>query len=364
MKDMKKTRSVSTFRPATAVAELCAGRTLCNGGIMPRNPLVYLCSVVGLAIAAPPAAAQGLMVTGYGNVEFLAQEGGIRTFDAHNLNLIVIGQLRGDLFAAGEIEYEHGGEEIGVEYAYLAFTRWKHVNIVAGKFIVPFGSFNVNHPAWINKVPGRPFGFDRVLPATYSDIGVMLRGGLPAGYLSRVTYDVWAVNGLAGDPGGDLRDMRENLIDVDASKFFGGRLGYVARVGLDIGASIHTGKYNDSLDLNVTLFGADAAFQRAGFELKGEFVQATQQAPGGDQDKRGYYAQASYLVVAWLEPTVRFSQMDFPGASPRDLREISLGVSAYPSDLGALRLFFRINKERSAPEVKNNQFIAQFTVGF
>jgi len=324
-------------------------------------------SLTPLALAvllAAPAAGQGLIVTGYANMEYTNTQRGDATFDAHNLNLIVIGKLRGDLFAAGEIEYEHGGEEIALEFAYLAFTRWRYVNIVAGKFILPFGTFNVNHPAWINKVPGRPFGFDRVLPATYSDIGVLVRGAVPAGYLSRVTYDVWAVNGLAGADSGDLRDMRDNLIDVDRDKFVGGRLAYVARMGLDIGASVHTGKYDAANGLRVTFLGVDAAFQRGGFEIRGEFVQATQDVTGGELKKRGYYAQASYLVLPTVEPAVRVSQMDFPGASNRDVREISAGVSIYLSDLAALRLFGRINKERSVTEVDNNQFIAQFTVAF
>jgi hypothetical protein len=68
--------------------------------------------------------------------------------------------------------------------------------------------------------------------------------------------------------------------------------------------------------------------------------------------------------VEWFEPAIRFSQMDFPGATNRDLREVSFGGSLYPSDLGALRVFYRVNKERSVPETKNNQFIVQFTVGF
>ena len=321
---------------------------------------------LGMALSfAPAALGQGLIVTGYASVEYLNQQGSTHTFDAHNLNLILIGKLRGDLFAAGEVEYEHGGDEIALEYGYLAFTRWRYLNIVAGKFIVPFGSFNVNHPTWINKVPGRPFGFDRVLPATYNDVGVMVRGGLPAGYLNRVTYDVWVVNGLAGAPGADLRDMRDNLIDVDKSKSFGGRLAFVARQGFEIGASVLTGTYNDTLGgLGVTLIGADATFQRGGFELKGEIVQAKQDAPGGDLTKSGFYAQTSYLALPWIEPAVRFSQMAFPGASNRDQTEISAGVSLYPSDFGALRLFYRINNERSIPEAKNNLFTAQFTVGF
>jgi len=332
---------------------------------MVRRFRFFTLVLVGLAAAAPPPAeGQGLVVTGYANMEYLNPQGGMQTFDAHNLNLIFIGQLRGDLFAAGEVEYEHGGDEIALEYAYLAFTRWRHVNVVAGKFILPFGTFNVNHPAWINKVPGRPFGFDRVWPATYNEVGLMVRGGLPAGYLSRVTYDVWVVNGLAGADGGDLRGMRDNNVDVDRNKFAGGRVGYVSRAGFDVAASFHTGKYDAASDLAVTFIGVDAAFQKSGFEARGEFVQATQETTGGDLDKTGFYVQASYLVLPTVEPTVRFSQMDFPGAAAEDLQEISIGVSIYPSDIGALRLFGRFNKERTGPEVANNQFIAQFTVGF
>lgn len=323
----------------------------------------------GVAFAAVTLTAvdlqgQGLIVTGYANMEYVNGQGSAQTFDAHNLNLIVLGKLRGDLFAAGEIEYEHGGDEIALEYAYLAFTRWRYVNIVAGKFIVPFGTFNVNHPAWINKVPGRPFGFDRVMPATYSDVGVLVRGALPAGYLSRITYDAWVVNGLAGVDGDDLRGMRDNNVDVDRNKFAGGRLGYVSNIGFDVGGSFHTGKYDAVADLAVTFIGADAAFQKGGLELRGEFIQATQESSGGDLKKNGWYVQAAYLVLPTVEPAVRFSQMEFPGASNRDVREISVGVSIYPSDFGALRLFGRFNTERSLPEVDNNQFIAQFTVGF
>ncbi|HEU5262784.1 MAG TPA: hypothetical protein VFU41_15295, partial [Gemmatimonadales bacterium] len=287
-------------------------------------------------------------------------QGGIQTFDAHNLNVIIVGKLRGDLFAAAELEYEHGGEEIALEFAYLAFTRWRYVNIVAGKFIVPFGNFNVSHPAWISKVPGRPFGFDNVFPATYEDIGLMLRGGLPAGYLSRVTYDVWVVNGLAGADGADVRDLRDNLVDVDRNKFVGGRLGFVARMGLDVGASINTGRYDSANDLTITLFGADARYERSGFEIRGEFVQANQDATAGQIKKRGGYGQLAYLARRTIEPTVRVSQKNFPG----EVREYSAGFSVYPSDLAALRLFYRVNEELGRAETRNNLFTAQFTVAF
>jgi len=327
----------------------------------PKGTCFLACLSLGLAtVLAAPAAGQGLIVTGYGSMEYLNPQDGIQTFDAHNLNVIIVGKLRGDLFAAAELEYEHGGEEIALEFAYLAFTRWRYVNIVAGKFIIPFGNFNVSHPAWISKVPGRPFGFDNVFPATYEDIGLMLRGGLPAGYLSRVTYDVWVVNGLAGADGADVRNLRDNLVDVDRNKFVGGRLGFVARMGLDVGASINTGRYDPANDLTITMFGADARYERRGFEIRGEFVQTNQDATAGQIKKRGGYGQLAYLVRRTIEPTVRVSQKNFPS----EVREYSVGFSVYPSDLGALRLFYRVNEELGRAEIRNNLFTAQFTVAF
>jgi hypothetical protein len=158
--------------------------------------------------------------------------------------------------------------------------------------------------------------------------------------------------------------MRDQNIDVNGSKFLGGRIGFAGPIGMDLGASLHTGIYNEDEELRVTLLGVDARFEYRGFELKGEFVQATQQTSADDLKKRGVYLQAAYLPVAWFEPAIRFSQMEFPGASNRDLRELSFGGSLYPSDLGALRVFYRVNKERSVTETENNQFIVQFTVAF
>jgi hypothetical protein len=117
------------------------------------------------------------------------------------------------------------------------------------------------------------------MPVTYSDVGVMVRGGVPTGYLSRITYDAWVVNGLSGDPGDDLRDMRDHNIDVNGSKFLGGRIGLAGPIGMDLGASLHTGIYNEDDELRVTLIGIDARFEHRGFELKGEFVQATRRRP-------------------------------------------------------------------------------------
>jgi hypothetical protein len=325
-------------------------------------------------IAAPPLLAQGLIVSGYANEEFVWERTvpKTHTFDAHNFNLILLGQLRGDVFAAAEIETEHAGEEIALEYGYLAFTRWPYANIVAGKFLVPFGRFNQDlHPGWINRIPGRPLPNDAVFPVDYGDVGVMVRGAAAAGTAGRFTYDVWGVNGLAGDPGVSIRDMRDNREDVDNNIALGARAGFVSTLGFDVGASAYNGVYCDSAcsggaDLNLRIFGLDATYHRGPMEVRGEWMQAVQDtASAGDVTKSGFYVQGSYAIMPTVEPAVRFSQVNFPGVTG-DTRRISMGFSLYPSDAAALRIFYNINKHfgSGVTDPKDDQFIVQFTVGF
>lgn len=322
-------------------------------------------------VAPSTMLAQGLFVSGYGVEEFKWNQtdpsGHTNTFDAHNFNLIVLGQLRGDVFAAAEIEVEHAGEEIGFEYGYLAFTRWPVANIVVGKFLVPFGRFNQDlHPAWINKIPGRPLPNDAVFPVDYGDVGVMVRGAAPVRTLGRVTYDIWATNGLAGEPGSSIRDMRDNREDVDNKVAVGTRLGLVTDQGFDIGASVYSGTYNDSAGLNLTILGADAAYRRGAFEVRGEWMAAKQDtSASSDVTKSGFYLQGSYALRPAVEVAARYSQVFFPGVS-EDMARTSLGISLHPSDAAAFRLAYNINRETGSGvmQVRNNSFIAQFTVGF
>lgn len=332
----------------------------------------FWAAMAACGFATPPTVlAQGLIVSGYASQEFEWSQkdptGSKNTFDAQNFNLIVLGQLGGDVFAAAEVEYEHAGEEIAFEYGYLAFTRWPFANIVAGKFLVPFGRFNADlHPAWINKIPGRPLPNNAILPVGYGDVGLMVRGAAAAGVAGRFTYDVWGVNGLAGDPGAGIRGMRDNFEDVDNNVALGTRLGFVSRLGFDVGASAYNGIYNDSLDLNLRILGVDARYGRGPFELRGEWMSALQDTSStGDVTKSGFYLLGSYAVIRTVEAAVRYSQVDFPAESG-DQARISVGVNLYPSDAAAFRFAYNIDRETGTgvTQVRNNSFIAQFTVSF
>lgn len=342
------------------------------------KPLIPAALLVAIATLPHSASAQGLMITGYADFEASAAALGSDDaqfyFDNHHFNLIAVGRLIEDVFAAAEIEYEHAGEEVALEYGYISYTGFSNLTISAGKFIVPFGRFNKDlHPTWINKMPDRPHGFNNILPQTYNDVGVWLSGGLPVGQSgSRVVFDAYVVNGLLGADSADIRTMRDNDREGlsgggrDDQKSFGGRLGIeLGAPAVDLGASIYRGNYLDDPDVNRTLalYGADAAFHYRGLELRAEGVLADQDVTGGSLTKKGGYVQGAYLIQARFEPVVRFSLRDMPGES-RDARRLSLGGNFYVSPNAAVRIAYHVNSEKSGFESDNNQLIVQWSMAF
>lgn len=339
------------------------------------------CALALLFLGVPePGSAQGLMLTGYADLETHVEKLGSGNkefyFDNYHFNVIALGRLTASLFAAAEVEYEHAGEEIALEYGYVAYTGLPDVTVAAGKFIVPFGRFNKDlHPTWINKVIGRPYGFGNVFPQTYSDVGLWVAGAKAVNPESRVVFDLFAVNGLLGEEGDDIRGMRDNDRERlpgggrNDNKALGGRLGLeLPFQGLDLGGSLYTGDYAevDGRSLNLLMVGVDGSFQRAGFVLRGEFVRAVQEMTKDDLIKLGGYVQATYLVTPRFEPGVQFSAQDMPavkGIQSNDLTRIAVGASFYLSSAAAIRVYYHINREEAGKK-DDNALLAQFAISF
>ena len=340
--------------------------------------LALLAAVTALLFArGQPLRAQGLTVTGYAdleaNVEKLGSTNKEFYFDNYHVNLIMLGRITGNLFAAVEVEYEHAGDEIALEYGYLGYTGLKDVRIFAGKFIVPFGRFNKDlHPTPIKKIPFRPHGFADILPQTYNDVGVWVSAAKAINDDNRIVLDGFIVNGLLGDDGAGIRSLRDNDRERadfgrDDNKAVGGRVGLeMPFVGLDLGGSVYTGKYAESsegLGLDLTLLGIDAAYRKAGFTLRGELVRASQEASAEDMTKTGGYLEASYMINGRVEPVLQYSAQNMPVASA-DLSRLAFGVGFVISPASTVRLAYAVNREKSGFESDNNAIVAQFNVMF
>lgn len=342
---------------------------------------------ISLMLLPQPVHAQGLFITGYADFEVSVTnpDGDGNSdffFDNHHFNLIMIGKLFEDLFAAVEVEYEHAGEEIALEYGYFGYTGIPNVRIMAGKFIVPFGRFNKDlHPTFINKMPDRPHGFNEVLPQTYNDVGLWISGTSPSSETgARFVFDAFLVNGLMGDDGGSIRGGRDNdrerrTGERDDNKAVGGRLGAeFAPQGVDFGVSAYHGNFSNdaAVKLALTLLGVDFAFRRSGFELRGEVVTARQEVTTDPTDpavttlgdplrKSGGYGQVAYFLTPKIEPVVRFSMREFPDDGD-DLRRLSFGLNVHITAASSARFAYHLNMEKSGFGSDNNAIILQWNV--
>ena len=333
--------------------------------------------VLAVLAAAPEAHAQLLKLTGYADLEWIATETNNpddewhHFFDNHHFNLIALAWVTDDLSGGIEVEYEHAGEEIALEYGYISYVGIPHLRLVGGKFIVPFNRWNRDvHPTFISKMPDRPIVYNNVFPSTYSDVGFLASGAGAVGNGSRIMYDVYVINGLKGaEDEKNFRNLTGNdreRPDRDDNKAVGGRLG-IELPQAGFGISAYRGDYakSETDGLGMTFLGLDGDFHWQGLEVRGEYVRASQDLTTGDQNERsGYYLQAAYATAANLEPVVRFSSIDFEEASG-DAQELGIGVNYFISASGTLRFAYYFEMEEDEEfEKDNDKFLTQFVVVF
>lgn len=289
----------------------------------------------------------GLSIGGYG-------ENRIRTFhdtdddDRDN----VYDQLRAVLYVGykfndnwvlnSEIEYEHGGNEVGVEFLTIDYLWRDELNFRAGNLLVPMGFVNEIHE------PNFFFGAERpevertILPSTWHENGAGVWGRLA----DRIEYRFYAINGFDGQAftSSGLRSGRQAGAEAIANDFaFVGRVDVDLVTGLSVGGSVYTGQSGqeqtsdasgterDVPDAHTTVYELHAEYKAYGASLRGLFTEAFIDEAGRlsrvlakgttasiAQQMRGWYLEAAYNVAPLflesprmsLEPFFRFERYD------------------------------------------------------
>ncbi|HEX7050485.1 MAG TPA: hypothetical protein VF188_09815 [Longimicrobiales bacterium] len=261
---------------------------------------------------------QGTAVGGYVDLEFEAEpEEGEVSFEQKRFIPFLFAEITDRVHFGAEIEFEEGGEEVGVEFAAMDVALKDWLNVRGGLVLSPLGKFNLIHDSPVNDLTARPLVDQRVIPTTLSEAGIGLFGTLYPSDLSVLTYEAYLVNGfdqgIVFDDDGTLRlrpDLPSGRVgaeeDNNANKAVVARIAYSPILGLEVGGSIHTGVYapgddavRDALGLvgdeRLTILALDGIFSRGPFELLGEFARASMDVPAAlPEVQQGYYVQGNY----------------------------------------------------------------------
>ena len=333
-----------------------------------------------------------------------AREEGISegfSFEARRFNLFVYSSVSETVKLTSELEFEHGTEEIKLETALIDILLHTSINFRAGILLSPIGKFNIAHDSPRYNIIERPLVSTQIIPATLSEAGVGFFGALYPTQFDRVTYEVYATNGLGdGVVGGSGAGTRISAgksaeafqEDNNGRSAFTGRLALNPRFGGEFGLSFHTGAYNTfkvegdviAEKRNLTILAIDAEYKWKGVYLRGEAAIANIDVPEdlldifGEQQK-GFYSEIGLLLMrrsflnfteAELTLVSRYDYVDLNtgnfNATGQDIgdsnKRLTLGLSFRPSSETSVRLsYFRQWQRDPFNNLKNSANI-QFGV--
>ncbi len=184
-----------------------------------------------------------------------------------------------------EVEFEHAGGTLELEYAALDFDLSDHLTATTGALLVPLGMLNEYHEPTLFWSVERPEVERVVIPTTWQELGFGIKTRFLEERLKYRAYIVQAVDagkfsGATGIRGGRGLGGRQ----TNASDFaFVHRAEYAPDVGgdfdLDLGASHYLApeanhEQRDTQGVGVRMYEADARVRTLGFDLRGTYALA------------------------------------------------------------------------------------------
>jgi hypothetical protein len=346
---------------------------------------------------------------GYMDHELTFTENGEHTFDQHRLIPFIYSDVSDRVKFATEIEIEHGGPqgsggvqgksgEIKIEFATIDFLMADWLNFRGGIILSPLGKFNLVHDSPLQDLTERPMVSRRIIPTTLSESGMGFFGTFYPSELSKLTYEIYAVNGFSAEDEGVvtkggisfIRDSRGSQKDNNNRNFaFVGRVAYSPFLGLEIGLSAHTGNIDEHSSNRMTIKAVDWTYQRGAFELVGEYAHSSIErdgnfdadTPNSDKyngDMWGYYVEPRYHFMPQLlkdiAPTfftdnstftavARLGGLDInnpiPGSADRRQTRLTTGVNFRYTEDTVFKAEYQMNWEndRTRSETSNNSLV-------
>ena len=335
-----------------------------------------------------------MVVAGYGSATFDASpDSDFRNGFTASFSPVFLSSVGKNMLFEAELEFGLSGEATttSLEYAQVDYLGFERVQLIAGKFLVPFGLFGARlHPTWINKMPTAPpiYGHahggasgSALLPIL-SDAGFMARYKAPVSKSWAFDVSAWISQGPvliqeeAPDPAEDVDDGHghksglsssddhhetESAINIpsigfgvafsdnNSNKMLGARLGLVHVPSFEVYVSGFHAMYDPEEYLDIMGFNLAADWRRGGFDFRAEGILIRQEFEhnGGFEtmSRTGYYLQAAKRKGRF-EPVVRWSHLlestvDGQIAKP-EMRQLAIGVNYWIEPSVPVKLAYQI----------------------
>ena len=294
------------------------------------------------------------------------------TFEARRFNIFLHSALNERTRIFAELEFEHGTEEIAMEFAALDFELHPSLIFRGGIILSPLGKFNLTHDSPLNEFTDRPLVSTQIIPTALSEAGMGFYGAFYPSEHSRITYEIYGVNGfndgvVLASEGTRIREGRGDVgEDNNPAPSLVGRIAYSPTLDMDFGASVHTGPYNrykvDEFTIddrrNLTIVAFDWELTTKHLDLLGEYAYASINLPTSlrglfAEKQQGVYVQANYrfgrrwfgtLPNSHFTVIARYDFVDFDADLKGDAHQrLSLGVNFRPTEDTVFKLDYHYN---------------------
>ena len=352
-----------------------------------------LCSLLAAPLNAQSQS--GFLMAGYGTTTYEGvTQGSYRNDFTVSVSPVLLYTKGSDFLFEAELEFGLSGAATSttLEYAQIDYLGFENVQLIAGKFLVPFGVFGERlHPSWINKLPTAPILFghghggvaEGALLPILTDAGFMMRWTQSMGTSWALDFSGYVTQGPsiaaeAGD-GHDDHEADPDLVtlvapkvalgvafsDNNKNKMLGGRLGVVNGGAFEMYASGFHSMYDADNYLDFYAAALSAEWRTGGLEVRAEGARVWQEFQELNQFstliKTGLYVQSSYRVGSW-EPVVRWGRLEDAtvdaGTVQDGHNELALGLVYWLDPTVPVKVAWEIHEGRS------DEFAVQWAFGF
>ena len=319
---------------------------------------------------------RGTSLGGYTEAHFrFEREEGVTeevTFEPKRFNLFTYTPVTDRVRVASELEFEEGGEEIKIEIAVVDFEIHEALTFRGGILLSPLGQFNIAHDSPANDLTDRPLVSTEIIGTALSEAGMGFFGAFYPSVNSRLTYEIYGVNGfndgvlIGSEDGTRIPAGKGNFEDNNQNPAVVGRVGVSPHPSVEVGVSGHTGSYNvhtlDGLEVDekrsLIIFALDGEFRWDRFELLGEYARASVEIPDSliglqAENQQGLYLQGNVHFLKGLikvlpesifTGVVRYGRVDFDTNVDGDSQNrLTLGLNFRPTEDTVFKLDYQYN---------------------